>query len=117
LVDDNPADVELLASILEPEGFGIIKTYGGKEGINLATEKQPDAIILDLMMPEINGFEVMQRLKENERTKDIPIIICTGKDLTKEEIQLLNNNIISIIHKGMCSKENLLGELKKIEKI
>ena len=116
LIDDNPNDVELLSSLLEPQGFGIIKSYGGKEGIDMAVEKQPDCLILDLMMPEISGFEVMQRLKENEKTRDIPIIICTGKDLTKEDMQLLNNNIVSIIHKGMCSKENLLEELKKIEK-
>ncbi len=69
------------------------------------------------MMPEVNGFEVMQRLKKDERTKDIPIIICTAKDLTKEDIQLLNSNVVSIMDKGMCSKEDLLGELKKIKKL
>jgi len=115
LVDDNPDDIELLASILEPEGFGIIKAYSGKEAIDLVLNKQPDAIILDLMMPEVSGFEVIQRLKENEKTKNIPIIICTGKDLTEEEKELLKSNIFAIIEKGRCSKEDLLSELKRIE--
>lgn len=116
VVDDNPQDIELISSMLEPEGFGIIKAYGGEEGIEIATEKQPDAIILDLMMPEVNGFEVVQILKKDKRTKNIPIIICTSKDLTKEDMQLLNSNIVSIMQKGKCSKEELLEELKKIEK-
>lgn len=116
VVDDNPDDVELITSYLEPEGFGVIKAYGGREGIELVIEKQPDAVILDLMMPEMNGFEVVQKLKENEKVKDIPIIIWTGKELTEEDKGLLNSNIVSIIQKGENTKEELLRDLRRIGK-
>ncbi len=116
VIDDNPEDVELVASILEPEGFGVLKAYGGREGIELAVEKQPDAIILDLIMPEVGGFEVVQRLKENPKTKDIPIFIYTVADLTEEEKELLNDNIVSILQKGRCSKEDLLNELRRVQR-
>jgi len=105
-----------VASILEPEGFKVIKAYGGEEGIKLAVERQPDAVILDLIMPGVGGFEVVQRLKENPKTKDIPIFIYTVADLTEEERKLLNDNIVSIIQKGRCSKEDLLRELERVRR-
>jgi PAS domain S-box-containing protein len=114
VVDDNPKDVELLTAILEPEGFGVIKAYGGKEGIDLAIEKKPDAIILDLLMPEVNGFEVVQRLKAHPKAKDIPVFIYTVKDITKEDGERLNKYVVSIKEKGKSSKEELLNDIKKV---
>jgi signal transduction histidine kinase/CheY-like chemotaxis protein len=117
VVDDNPKDIELLTSILEPEGFGVIKAYGGKEGIDLAIEKQPNAIILDLLMPKVSGFEVVHRLKKHPKGKDIPIFIYTAKDLNEEEKQSLNDNVISIMQKGKYSKEDLLKDIKRVRKL
>ena len=114
VVDDNPKDVELLSSILEPEGFGVIKAYGGKEGTELAIERQPDAIILDLLMPEVSGFEVVRRLREHPRGRNIPIFIYTIEDLTEGEMELLNDHVISVMQKGKCSKEDLLKDIKKV---
>jgi signal transduction histidine kinase/CheY-like chemotaxis protein len=114
VVDDNPQDVELLTIILEQEGFSVIKAYGGKEGIDLAIDKNPDAIILDLLMPEINGFEVVQRLKDHPNAKDIPIFIYTTKDITEEDRRILNNYVISIKEKGKSSKEELLNNIRKV---
>jgi PAS domain S-box-containing protein len=113
VVDDNPQDVELLTAILEPEGFKVTKAYGGKEGIDLAIGKNPDAIILDLLMPEVNGFEVVERLKTYPKAKDIPIFIYTVKDITEEDKRILNNYVISIKEKGRCSKEELLSDIRK----
>ncbi|MBE9593791.1 MAG: response regulator [Proteobacteria bacterium] len=117
VVDDNPKDIELMTSILEPEGFGVIKAYGGKEGIDLAIEKQPNAIILDLLMPKVSGFEVVHRLKKHPKGKDIPIFIYTAKDLNEEEKQSLNDNVISIMQKGKYSKEDLLKDIKRVRKL
>lgn len=117
VVDDNPKDVELLTSILEPEGFGIIKAYGGKEGIELAIERYPDAIILDLLMPDVSGFEVVHRLKGDPRAKDIPIFLYTIKDLSEEEKKSLNDHVISIMQKGKYSKEDLLQDIKKVGRL
>jgi len=79
---------------------------------------RPDLIILDLMMPGVDGFEVISHLKKSEETRDIPIIIVSAKKLTSEEIEYLNNNIEKIIRKGDFSREELLKDIKKtLEKI
>jgi CheY-like chemotaxis protein len=113
VVDDNPQDVELLTTILEPEGFKVTKAYGGREGINLAIQKSPDAIILDLLMPEVNGFEVVQRLKAHPKAKDIPIFIYTAKNITEEDRRMLSDYVVSIKEKGRCSREELLSDVRK----
>ena len=117
VVDDNPKDVELMTSILTPEGFGVINAFGGKEGIELAIERNPDAIILDLLMPDLNGFEVVHQLKSDTRTADIPIFIYTIKDLSREEKKLLKEHVISVMQKGQYSKEDLLNNIKKVSRL
>ena len=65
VIDDDPKAVELLAAVLEPEGFRILRAYGGEAGLEIARAEQPDLIILDLLMPEMNGFEVLDRLAQS----------------------------------------------------
>ena len=82
VADDQESVVELMVSLVEDEGYIISRAYGGKEAIEMASTELPDAIILDLMMPEVSGFEVIGALKKNPETVDIPIIVCTAKDLS-----------------------------------
>ncbi len=119
IVDDEPQAIELLAQYLTAEKrYMVRKAYGGKDGLSRVKEGRPDLIILDLMMPEVDGFEVIRNLKKSEETKDIPIIIVSAKKLTQEEIEYLNNNIEKIIRKGDFSKEELLEDIKRfLEKI
>lgn len=79
VVDDIPENIELISDILEMEGYEILQAYSGKQGINMAYLKMPDLILLDISMPEIDGFEVCTRLKEKTKTKKIPIIFLTAK--------------------------------------
>ncbi len=115
VVDDEPEDVELLSEILHGQGYNVLKAYGGKQGIELAIEKLPDVIILDLIMPEVNGFEVVRKLREHPETSDIPIVINTAKDLTQEDRQRLNSHVQSISLKSF-GKEELLRELERVVK-
>jgi DNA-binding response OmpR family regulator len=119
IVDDEPQAVELLTQYLSEEGnYMIRKAYGGKECLSRIKESRPDLIILDLMMPEVDGFEVIRNLKKLEETKDIPIIIVSAKQLTQEKVEYLNTNIEKIIRKGNFSKEELFKDIKKaLEKI
>ncbi len=119
IVDDEPQAIEILAQYLtEGKKYMVRKAYGGKDGLSRVKEGRPDLIILDLMMPEVDGFEVIRNLKKSEETKDIPIIIVSAKKLTQEEIEYLNNNIEKIIRKGDFSKEELLEDIKRfLEKI
>lgn len=116
VVDDERSSVELIATMLDVEGVDVLTAYGGKEAIDIALDKHPDAIIIDLMMPNVNGFDVMKALKVNPQTIDTPIIICTAKDLDSTDINSLNENVSSIIHKGMITRERLIELMKAIQK-
>jgi signal transduction histidine kinase/DNA-binding response OmpR family regulator len=111
IIDDDPLAVDALAGMLEPAGFEIFKAYGGQEGLELAAKQQPNLILLDLLMPEISGFEVVQRLKEHPQTKGIPIFVVTLKDLTTEDKQKLNSLVAAVMPKGAFSRERLLEEI------
>lgn len=82
----------------------------------MATTEAQDLIILDLMMPEVDGFAVVEELKKHPRAKDVPIIISTAKDLTEEDFEQLKGKVDSIAQKGQFSKEELLEDIKRIEK-
>lgn len=112
IVDDDPTTVELLTDVAEVEGFQVLQGHGGQEGINLARERLPNLIILDLMMPEVNGFDVVRELQEHEGTREIPILIFTAKDLTEGDRQELNRYVRKIVSKS--SKEELLQGLEKV---
>jgi DNA-binding response OmpR family regulator len=90
VIDDHRETVDLLADTLERRGFRALRAYGGAEGIHLATERLPDAIVLDLIMPDLSGFEVARRLQEQEATRGIPVLVFTFKDLAADERAALN---------------------------
>lgn len=79
IVDDEPYVVRSLMFVLKKEGYKTIGAYNGEEAIQKAKEEKPDLIFLDIMMPKMNGYEVCQKLKENEETKNIYVIILTAK--------------------------------------
>ena len=79
LIDDDRDVIELLRFLLEQDGHQISEAYDGVEGVELATQELPDLIILDIMMPERDGYTANQQLLENPRTRSIPIMILTAK--------------------------------------
>lgn len=116
-IDDDLQILMLLESILGVEGFGVVKASSGEEGYNVAVEVQPDLIILDLLMPDINGFEILRRLKRHPTTKGIPVIILTAKELTSDDKRLLSGNIMEVLNKGGSLREDLVSEVKRFEKL
>lgn len=115
IVDDNTEAVEVIAAMLEPEGFNLIKAYSGREAIEKAETTRLDAVLLDLMMPEMDGFEVVQRLKIMPSTCDIPIFIVTAKDITVEDRLRLTGQIDRIYQKSAFTREDLVKQLKTLE--
>ena len=116
IIDDDPHAVRLLSTVLESEGYDVLKAYGGQEGIDLAIAEAPVLIILDLAMPEVDGFQVVKRLAEDTGACDIPIVICTAMDLTDEEKERLNGQIQSVIEKTGDVRQKLLDAIKRIER-
>ena len=79
-IDDQPQSLEAMREALTPLGFEVLEASGGEAGIALARERQPDVILLDIMMPGMDGFEVCQRLKADEETRLLPVVFLTGLD-------------------------------------
>ena len=112
VVDDEAATVAYLKELLEQRGFAVVTASGGEAGIGLALARQPDLILLDLMMPGVNGFDVVQALRSNPLARQIPILILTGMDLTRADTARLGSSVQAIVSKG--GPANLLAELARI---
>jgi signal transduction histidine kinase/CheY-like chemotaxis protein len=114
VVDDEAANRTWLSRILEPAGFHVIIASGGREAIELAKADPPDLILLDLMMPEITGFDVVESLRADPRTHDTPIMILTARHLTETDKRHLNGHVSSILSRGSVGASDLLGLLHEV---
>ena len=111
IVDDEPDIVNLLDYHLTKEGYLTKTAQNGKEALDVAKDFQPDLVLLDLMMPEMDGFEFAEKLRENMDWLDIPVVVITAKDLTSEDHNRLKGNVEAIMQKGSYSKKQLLSEV------
>jgi PAS domain S-box-containing protein len=112
VVDDEPDQVTLISKLLGEQGYQIAKAYDGQQAIDSVKRSQPDLIILDLGMPKVNGFDVIEYLKSGEGTSQIPIIVLTGKELTRKQTQELNGKVERIVKKGIFDMEDILDVVK-----
>jgi DNA-binding response OmpR family regulator len=108
-VDDDPLALELLRASLEPAGFAVLTAGDGTEGLEMARLARPDLIILDLMMPEMDGFAMVEALRTDARTATIPIIVLTSKTMTADEKALLNGRISHLARKGDFNRTDFLA--------
>ena len=99
IVDDNPANIKVLAQVLELSGYKILIATDGQSGIQRITKAIPDLILLDIMMPDVDGFETCKRLKESEVTRDIPVIFMTALASTADKVKGLNIGAVDYITK------------------
>jgi len=99
LVDDDPDLVEMFKDFLQPHSYRIVTAYDGEEAVAKAIREMPDLIILDIVMPKMNGYEVIGRLKDNKKTCDIPIIILTGYGLDQERLSALASRALPTLYK------------------
>lgn len=79
VVDDLPSELELICRILQDAGIDVIRASDGEQAIACIQAQPPDLVILDVVMPRMNGFEVVRELRDNERTQHLPIVFCTQK--------------------------------------
>jgi len=111
VIDDLPENVFMLKDRLEHEGYGVLTAYNGKSGIEKAQNEVPDLILLDVMMPDINGFEVCKTLVSDSRTSDIPIILVTAKTDAEDIKEGLDAGANDYIKKPI-NKIELLARVK-----
>lgn len=115
LVEDSEPAVIQITDILSEQGYLVSVARDGKEALERIEQAVPDAMILDLMMPEVDGFEVIQKVRDRENTARLPVLILTAKHVTKEELQLLKGNgIHQLIQKGDVCKQELLATVARM---
>jgi signal transduction histidine kinase/DNA-binding response OmpR family regulator len=114
LVDDEPANLDLLESILRPAGFTLLRAPGGREGVEMARAHKPHLILLDLLMPEVTGFDVVAALRGSESTRSIPIMVLTAKDLTDEDRRQLNGQVAAVFERNSLAGAELIGWLHQL---
>jgi CheY-like chemotaxis protein len=116
VVEDEPNIREMVRRVLEKEGWTVREAENGRAGLDAVAESKPSVVLLDLMMPVMNGFDFMRELRSNKEWQDIPVIILTAKDLTIEDRKALKGNVESILQKGDYSREQLLSEVRELVK-
>jgi CheY-like chemotaxis protein len=114
VIDDDRAATDLIQVILENEGYRVLKAFQGKDGVELAARECPDLIILDLIMPEVSGFNVAYQLRQIPATRNIPIIVLTSMDLDDDSQIQLGNYVSGLISKATFTKKDLLREMGNI---
>ena len=113
VVDDDPIVVELVAIRVKDLAGTVLRASGGREAIAVARRELPDLIVLDLMMPEVSGFDVVQALSQDANTARIPILIVTAKTVTLEDRTKLNGFVTAIIEKDEFSRDRFAAEVRR----
>jgi signal transduction histidine kinase/CheY-like chemotaxis protein/CHASE3 domain sensor protein len=115
IVEDSEPAIIQLTDILQAEGYRSHVARNGTEALAQIGDGVPDAVILDLMMPEVDGFQVLQSVRSTERTAHLPVLILTAKHVTKEELNFLEgNHIQQLIQKGDIDREGLLAAVARM---
>lgn len=112
VIEDDRGASQLMTRILQANGIKeVYQAFDGRTGIQMVEEKKPDLIVLDLMMPELDGFGVLEWLKSKERLRDVPVVVVTAKDLTVRERNRLNGQVQGLLQKGSFIDDDQLEEL------
>jgi CheY-like chemotaxis protein len=114
VIDDNPSDLRLARRLLETSGsYRVIQAASGRDGLKAIYEHAPDLIILDLMLPDMDGFEVLEALQSDDELRDIPVVVFSAKDLTSDERARLQVRIRNVMEKSSFDRKQFLSIIKE----
>ncbi len=114
VVEDDDATREMIARTLEKEGWTVDQAENGRIALDRVSIAQPGLILLDLMMPEMDGFEFVEALRKNANWRTIPIVVVTAMDLGEKERKMLNGQVEGILQKGAYTQEDLFTEVRTL---
>jgi len=117
VIEDDPASREVLRRTLEQDGWRVCEATNGKEGLELLRGGTPDLILLDLMMPEMDGFEFVDAVRSNLAWAQIPIVVVTARDLSVEERERLEGHVRKVLQKGVLSRDALAREIRRLARL
>ena len=108
VIDDDPLDLDLVEAVLTPEGYTVARAASGEEGVRLVRQEQPLVVLLDLRMPDMDGFEVAERLRADPETAGVPIIVLTQSEMTRAERDRLAGRVSHLAQKGRLDRAGLV---------
>ena len=111
IVEDDPANRELLRRMLEKAGWAVEEADNGQAALEAIEVRKPSLVLLDLMMPRVDGFDLVARMRERPDLRDIPVVIITAKDLTEEDRVRLDGGVERIIQKS--DRDEMLRRLTR----
>lgn len=112
LIEDESVLRKTLGDVLTQEGYKIIVAEDGERGLELSKTEKPDLILLDLILPKMNGFEVLESLKKDEFTKDIPVVVLTNLEGSDGISKVIELGATAYLVKAEYSLEELIGKIK-----
>jgi CheY-like chemotaxis protein len=114
IVEDDERTREMLRRTLQKEGWQVREAANGRLGLEQLAQGAPGLILLDLMMPEVDGFGFMQELRKRPDCAHVPVIVITAKDLTEEDRRRLSGDVARILGKDATSREQIVAEVRKL---
>jgi CheY-like chemotaxis protein len=114
VVEDDEATRKLLSRMLHAEGWTVLEAPNGRVGLERLAEGAVDLVVLDLLMPEMDGFEFVAELRGNLAWRSVPVVVVTAKDITPEDRLRLNGYVETILNKLALSREALLAEVRDL---
>ena len=113
IIEDESALQKTIGDALSQEGFSILSALDGEAGLRLATEKRPNVILLDLILPKANGFDVLKSLKEQEATKDIPVVVLTNLESMEDIQKALDLGAMTYLVKSNYTLQEVVEKVKQ----
>lgn len=114
IVEDDPATREVLGRTLERLGWAIVEAANGRIALERVKAHTPALILLDLQMPEMDGFEFLDEIRRNDAWREVPVVVVTSRDLSQADRDRLNGEVEGILQKGAYSREALLREIRQV---
>lgn len=116
LIEDEEALQKALTRALEIEGFNVVSAYDGKAGLELAQKENPDLILLDLILPQMDGFEVLRGIKSSPEAKNIPIIILTNLEQAQNVEKIIEFGPLNYLVKANYNLDEIVAKIKELLK-
>jgi CheY-like chemotaxis protein len=114
IVDDDAGVRQLLRRMLEAEGYAVVEADNGRAAFDRVRDVAPSVVLLDLMMPEMDGFEFVAEFRGHEEWRAIPIVVITARDLSRADRERLNGSVQKILQKGAYGRDQLLAQVRDL---